>query len=212
MGPVHPFRIDLFSQLCIGTGMPSLEADQTVVRDGEGRPMIPATTLKGAARDLVRVHGGLPADILAAAFGTAGRSSAGRGGQSGRSDGSPSAVIITDARCRPGSAPTVSIVRTVALDDDRVAVPGALASFEVVEPWVDAAGGSFSVACFQGTVRPSPLVGVEQGEQAVGAVLAGLSAIASLGSRTSRGWGRVRVAIDDSGARLARAVMLGAAA
>jgi CRISPR/Cas system CSM-associated protein Csm3 (group 7 of RAMP superfamily) len=212
MGPVHRFRVDVFSQLCIGTGMPSLEADQTVVRDSEGRPMIPATTLKGAARDLVRVHAGLPADIFAAAFGTAGRAAAGSGGQAGPSDGSPSAVIITDARCRRASIPTVSIVRTVALNDDRVAVPGALASFEVVEPWVEGAGASFTTACFEGTVRPSPLVDVDEGERAVGTVLAGLSAIASLGSRTSRGWGRVRVAIDGAGAQLARAVMMEVAA
>lgn len=179
----YPFRVDLLSPLAIGTGEPTLIADDSVTRRHDGLPMIPSTSLKGAIRDLIRTSS-LPPELWHQAF--------------GQPDGATSSVIITDAVATPEA--TTNLITTVALDERRVARIGALATIEVVDTSPDP---SRPVA-FHGQVLASPTAPPELARRAVGLTLLGLSAIRSLGSRTRRGWGQVRVALAPPSAALAR--------
>lgn len=189
--PPYPFRIDLLSVLSIGTGEPSLFADSAIPRWPDGRAFVPATTLKGAARDAARVAGFAREDVEAAF---------------GAPDGAGSRVAITDAVPADGVVPVVREVTSVALSPQRAPVAGALAVFEVIQPLVEV-GDGWSRASFHGQVRPSPTIASAQGMRAAAVFLAALAQVRSLGARTRRGWGQVRVAMPAASVAHARTVL-----
>lgn len=190
MIPRYHFRIDVLSPLAIGTGEPTLLADDSLPRRRDGRPYIPATTLKGRVRDLTRVAEVDP-DRWRTAFGV--------------SDTAPAAALLTDA-VAPREAPAeVEHLTTVALDERRVARTGALTTMEVIAPSPDVA---HPCALF-GAVLPSPTAASDDARASAGLLLAGLAAVTDLGARTRRGWGQVRIALAPESAELAASTMEG---
>lgn len=180
----YPFRIDVLSPLLIGTGEPTILADDSLPRRLDGSPYLPATTLKGTVRDLLRVAG-IDRAVLDATF--------------GRPDNVTGSVIVTDAVAPSTGQPRTSLLASVALDDRRVAVTGALSTVEVLEP----SGDPSSPCSFFGHVLPAPTARPEVAERAAGLTLAGLATVRCLGTRTRRGWGQVRVALAPESAALA---------
>lgn len=186
----YPFRIDVLSPLAIGTGEPTLLADDSLPRRLDGRPYIPATTLKGKVRDLTRVAG-IDGRQWRQAF--------------GGEDATPSAVLITDAVPSVDDPVETMLISTVALDERRIAITGALTIAEVIAP----SGDPRRPSSFHGEVMPSPTAPDPVGLEAAGLVLAGLAAVVDLGARTRRGWGQVRVSLHPESAELAAATIEG---
>lgn len=180
----YRFRIDVLSPLAIGTGEPTLLADDSLPRRLDGRPYIPATTLKGAVRDLTRVAGVEP-QLWQSAFGT--------------SDDAPAAALLTDAVAHQDAPASVVLITSIALDGRRVAVPGALTTAELIAPAADPA----KPCSLFGEVMPAPTAPTTSAVAAAGLLLAGLAALTSVGARTRRGWGQVRVALAPDAAELA---------
>ena len=170
------FRIHVDSPLRIGAGLPSLIADDTVVRDADGQPIVPATTLKGNVRaGAAAPDAGISEDTLARTF--------------GRPDGASGLALFGDAAPSAGQTPVVTAVTRVSLSDTRTARRGRLMTHEVVLPFAETVDG-LQPLTFEGGVR------VPSDPSVVRAVVVGLASVRALGAERSRGRGEVRVAID----------------
>jgi CRISPR/Cas system CSM-associated protein Csm3 (group 7 of RAMP superfamily) len=172
------YRIHLDSPLRIGTGVPSLTSDDTVVRGPDGRAIVPSTTIKGAVRSALASLGSSGPDdaTLRAVFGRAG-SDAG-------------SVFFSDA-CAPDGVDPIIVERTrSALTARRTAARGRLMTFEMVEPLGIARDGHLRPLVFEGVARCL----TEDREVREVAAL-GLAAVRAIGADRSRGLGNVRIAI-----------------
>jgi hypothetical protein len=172
------FRIHLDAGLRVGTGLPSLSADDTVVRGPGGRPIVPSTTIKGAVRSALA---GLGAD---------GPDDATMRRLLGRAGASPGVVHFSDATAPEGVEPVVSERTRVSLTSRRTAARGRLMTLEVLEPLARDAVGDLVPLVLEGTVR-CPAGDTEAAET----IALGLSAVRAIGGDRSRGLGRVRFAV-----------------
>lgn len=178
-----PFLIRLRSPLAISSGRATAFADAAVARSPAGRPIIPATAIKGAARDLAAAIPGLPRDLVDLAFG-------GEGDREGM-------VTVSDAELPDGAAPQVEEITTAALSDRRTALPARLATIEVVLPLDHVTRRPLE---FHGVVYPAPHAGHPRAREAMAAWACGLVSIRSFGGRTRRGWGQVEVGLEPQAA------------
>lgn len=171
------YRIHLDAPLRIGTGLPSLTADDTVVR-GPAGPLVPSTTIKGAVRAAAAAVDDPPLEdqLLLEVF--------------GRRDGSGGTALFSDALPAAGVTPIVSEITRVALTPARTARRGRLLTHEVVLPEAPR-NGELVPLVFEGTVRFRT-----SSTDAVRAVVQGLSRVDGIGADRSRGLGSVRFAID----------------
>lgn len=172
------FRIHLDAALRVGTGLPSLSADDTVVRGADGRPIVPSTTIKGAVRSAL------------AGLGAAGPDDATMRRVLGRAGASPGIVHFGDATAPEGVEPVVSERTRVSLTARRTAARGRLMTLEVLEPLARGAGGRLVPLVLEGTVR-CPAGDTDAAET----VALGLAAVRAIGGDRSRGLGRVRIAV-----------------
>lgn len=179
-----PFLVRLRSPLAISSGRATAFADAAVARSPGGRPIIPATAIKGAARDLAALIPGLPKDLVDLAFG-------GGGDREG-------VVTVSDAELPDGAAPQVEEITTVALSEWRTARPARLATVEAVLP-LDRV--TLRPLEFHGAVYPAPQhAGHPRARAAMAAWACGLVSIRSFGGRTRRGWGQVEVGLEPQAA------------
>lgn len=172
------FRIHLDAGLRIGCGLPSLTADDTVVRGVDGRPIVPSTTLKGAVRSAL------------AGLGSEGPDDATMRRILGRAGASPGAAHFSDAVAPSGIAPVVSERTRVSLTSRRTAARGRLMTLEVLEPLARREDGTLTPLVLEGVVRCP-----EADEAAAEVVALGLASVHAIGADRSRGLGRVRVAV-----------------
>lgn len=184
------FDVVVLAPLCVSTGRPTGEADAGVARNPDGIPVVPASTLKGAARDALMSLLGPEAGIvgrnaLREAFGTA-------HDQAG-------CVHFTDAVPLHPEAVDTAVLTSVALSERRTALPGRLLSIEVVQPLLRRGGGQLRL---RGELRFVPGADGARTHSALAAAATGLAAVRHLGARTRRGWGRVRVALHPDAAVL----------
>jgi hypothetical protein len=172
------FRIHLDAGIRIGSGLPSLTADDTVVRGADGRPVVPSTTLKGAVRSALAGLGGEGPDdaTLRRVLGRAGAS--------------PGAVHFGDAVAPDGIEPVVSERTRVSLTSRRTAARGRLMTLEVLESLAQGPDGALVPLVLEGAVRCP-----EGDAEAAEVVALGLAIVRSIGADRSRGLGRVRVAV-----------------
>lgn len=181
------FRIHLDAPLRIGTGLPSLTADDTVVRGPRG-PLIPSTTIKGAVRAAAAGIDDPPLDdaVLVRVF--------------GRRDSTSGTALFSDALPAEGTEPLVTELTRVSLSEQRTARQGRLMTQEVVL----AEGrhqGQVVPMVFEGTVRlRSPAT------EDITAIVQGLARVDGIGGDRSRGHGSVRIAIDPEAVRRASEV------
>lgn len=175
------FRLHLDAALRIGSGLPSLVADDTVVRGPDG-PLIPSTTIKGAVRAAAAAVSDPPIDdaVLLRTF--------------GRRDGDPGIALFSDALPAEGQQPIVEEITRVSLSPARTARRGRLMTHEVIAPLARTAHG-LQPATFVGHVRI-----LDDDRAAARTVVIGLASLTSLGAERSRGRGRVRVALDPQAA------------
>lgn len=172
------FRIHLDAGLRVGTGLPSLSADDTVVRGPDGRPIVPSTTIKGAVRSALA---GLGAD---------GPDDATMRRLLGRAGASPGVVHFGDATAPEGIEPIVSERTRVSLTSRRTAARGRLMTLEVLEPLARDADGRLVSLVLEGSVR------CPEGDPEAAEIIAlGLGAMRAIGGDRSRGLGRVRLAV-----------------
>ena len=167
----------LGSDLHIGSGAPGAGYDDRCAVDVLGRPIIPASTVKGAARDAL-VRGGVPESDLILAFGAEDRPHAG-------------ATWFSDATAEYAEPVGRSFV---ALSDRRAAVAGRLFELEVVPAWQRAAA-SWAPTVFRGRVELLPGVAMDEGAHALTLAAEALARTTSFGGRTTRGMGVVRCAL-----------------
>lgn len=174
---VH-FTVLVDSPLRIGSGLPSASADDTVVRAADGRPILPATTLKGAVRAAAAsATPALAPGVLTRTF--------------GRPDGAAAQAVFLDAAPRDGQQAVVDEVARVSLSSSRTARRGRLFNQEVVLPFAHTSEGLQQLV-FEGAVH---LLSPDDTE-VLQAVVTGLARVEALGAENSRGRGQVRVAID----------------
>ena len=174
-----PFRLHLDEPLRIASGLPSLTADDTVVRGASG-PIVPSTTIKGAVRAAA-------AGICDPALSEADLRSA-----FGGPDGPRGAIAFTDAHPAPGLEPVVDEVTRVSLSEARTAVPGRLMTVEVVRPLARTAEGLRPLV-FVGEAR---ILVEDPDDRLLRVLLFGLANLRALGGQRSRGHGGIRVALD----------------
>lgn len=190
-------RLDIVlkSRLAVHTGRPGVVVDDTVARDpASGAPVIPSTALKGAARDVLRdAEHPFTDEEIATTFGETGDQ--------------PGAARFVTARPADGLEPVVAVVSNVALTEGRTPRVGHLRTVEAVEPLARPTGGDGDLTPLVLTSRlcvdavlAARLDGQGDPRAAARRVLAvALSALAGitvLGSRATRGFGHVAVAID----------------
>lgn len=179
-----PFLIRLRSPLAISSGRATAFADAAVARSPAHRPIVPATAIKGAARDLAAAIPGLPNDLVDLAFG-------GEGDCGG-------VVTVSDAELPDSADPQVEDITTVALSERRTALPARLATVEVVMP-LDRV--TRQPLAFHGVVRLARQHAGHprthpRAREALAAWVCGLVSIRSFGGRTRRGWGQVEVGLE----------------
>jgi hypothetical protein len=172
------FRIHLDAGIRIGSGLPSLTADDTVVRGADGRPIIPSTTLKGAVRSAL------------ASLGGEGPDDATMRRVLGRAGASPGVVHFGDAVAPNDIEPVVNERTRVSLTTRRTAARGRLMTLEVLEPLADGPDGALVPLVLEGAVHCP-----EGDTEAAEVVALGLAMVRSIGADRSRGLGRVRVAV-----------------
>jgi len=130
--------ISLLADTELGTGLGTETLDGLLPRDAEGRPIIPASHLKGLLRERLEALGALrgwPDGLLDALLGTPGE---------GGGDGTPSRLRLTDASPRGGDPGVITITRT-AIGAYGTAQPGSLRTVEALsagttltaKAWVD---------------------------------------------------------------------------
>lgn len=171
------FRVHLDAPLRIGTGLPSLTADDTVVRGPSG-PIIPSTTIKGAVRAAAAGVDDPPLDdrLLLRVF--------------GRGDSGGGTALFSDALPAPGLEPVVTETTRVSLSETRTARRGRLMTHEVVLPEARR-DGTLVPMVFEGSVRlRAPSTADVQ------AIVQGLARVEAVGAGRSRGLGNLRIAID----------------
>ena len=177
MSEVH-FRIHLDAGLRVGTGLPSLSADDTVVRGADGRPIVPSTTMKGAVRSAL------------AGLGVDGPDDETMRRLLGRAGASPGVVHFSDAVAPAGIEPIVSERTRVSLTSRRTAARGRLMTLEVLEPLAHGPVGRLVPLVLAGSVRCP-----EGDREAADTIALGLAAVRAIGGDRSRGLGRVRIAV-----------------
>jgi len=177
MGYTLEYLFVLLSDLHIGTGIPGHGLDDLIARSASGVPVVPSTVVKGAARDAL-VGAGLTGG-LDTVF--------------GKEDGDGGILWFSDAECPDA---VIGSRSGVALDEGRSAIRGALLEIGVVRPLV------FDIdwrpAVFTGRVEVLPGIPTDSGSdgrRALELAANGLARIETLGSRTTRGFGKVAVAI-----------------
>lgn len=174
-------RIQITSPLSIGSGN-NLTTDHDILRDSRGIPFIPGTAIAGITRHALldmRLEDSGYQKIDRKYFGNVSISN-GLSGESG--DASESRIIFYDAFPENTQKKLFLTVRDqVRLDEYKTAVKGAKFDMEVLEP-----GIIFSAVISQN---------FEEGDKNLLNEIAGIwsSGKAFLGSKTTRGYGAVRV-------------------
>ncbi len=198
VSPSAEINLTLRSPLAVHTGRPGVVADDTVPRDPLTHvPIVPATALKGAARDALAHavdHPFTDAEIMRAF-----------GGEGTRDGDHPGALRFSTARPWTDREAVVTTTTNVSLSEHRTARPGRLRTVEIVEPLSPSPQGAVPLVlsmrlradaaalAHQGDPQV-PLAQAAARSLAVG--LTGLAAVSALGSGVNRGFGRVEVAID----------------
>ena len=159
----YEYVLELVSPLSLGSGL-NRNSDSDVLRDGKGRPFIPATSIAGVLASR------LNDDDKKRLFGSD------KGG-----DFTDSKVIFYDA-VLTNKASTVTVRDGVALED-RVAKDSAKFDFEAVEQGV----------CFKGYFELDDKLSSDDEKQLLNQLSALNSGILRLGHKTTRGYGQVRV-------------------
>ena len=162
----YQLNIRLASPLSVGSGE-SESTDHDVFVDGNGNPIIPATSLAGVLRAYI---GG---DTAVALFGDLAKT---------ESEKSKSSNIrVYDARCTKGGKDYITNRDFVKLEN-KVAVKGAKFDCQVVETGAEFTAYCELLDCAFEPVLESALAALNKGE-----IL--------LGSKTTRGFGRVKVSV-----------------
>ena len=186
------YRFTLCSPLAISTGRPGTATDATLPRLSDGRPYIPATAVKGAAR-LAATQALLSAsarpaaapatrELLVATFGD-----------------ERSAGLLHFQAAIPVAGAETATRTMVKLTDVRVADEGALTAVEALLP-LDPTTHDEPVV-LSGSVSMLPHHTADPlAAPALGCALIGIAAISSFGLRTSRGLGQVAPALPEADA------------
>ena len=162
----YQLNIRLASPLSVGSGE-SESTDHDVFVDGNGNPIIPATSLAGVLRAYI---GG---DTAVALFGDLAKT---------ESEKSKSSNIrVYDARCTKGGKDYITNRDFVKLEN-KVAVKGAKFDCQVVETGAEFVAYCELLDCAFEPVLESALAALNKGE-----IL--------LGSKTTRGFGRVKISV-----------------
>ena len=162
----YQLRIRLAAPLSVGSGE-SESTDHDVFVDGNGNPVIPATSIAGVLRAFV---GG---DTAVELF-----------GEIAEKEGDktiPSQIRVYDARCTKGDKNYISNRDFVKLKD-KVAVKGAKFDCQVVETGAEFTAYCELLDCSFESVLESALAALSNG-------------IIGLGSKTTRGFGRVNLSV-----------------
>lgn len=162
----YQLKIRLASPLSIGSGE-SESTDHDVFVDGNRNPVIPATSISGVLRAFV---GG---DAAVELFGEISKKEGDRT--------IPSKIRVYDARCTKGNKNYISNRDFVKLKD-KVAVKGAKFDCQVVETGAEFTAYCELLDCSFESVLESALAALSNG-------------IIGLGSKTTRGFGRVNLSV-----------------
>lgn len=177
----YRIEFELTSPLAVGCGEDRV-SDSDIVRDGRGFPYIPGTALAGVYRRL------FTPETAEKYFGpdlTEGRIR--ESSKKGKNMLTDSSVIVYDAHTL-NSEKGVSVTRDmVALDEYKVAKPGAKFDFEVLEP-----GVTFVTYIEQNMEKP------DQQYVADEIAFAWLSGAVKVGAKTARGYGHTKSVRIDS--------------